>query len=129
MPEGYQPGEKNIGNREKKKRYAIGFGGLGAAFLIIAFKILLRMPDTTTLILFLPLVLAFEGFYQGYFSFCAAFARQGIYDISETGGKRKEVSDSTDRKQDLEMSRKIHLYSVFSAIFVTFIVYLIFSIL
>lgn len=123
MSEKYVAGVCNIGKRERMKRYALGAAGLGATFLILAFIVILRLPDIATLVLFLPLMAAFEGIYQGYLGFCAGFAMQGIYDVSEDGDKRKDVTSEEKRSKDMDMAKRIHAYSAGSSVLATIIIY------
>jgi hypothetical protein len=123
MSEKYVPGVCNIGREGKKKRYALGFAGIGATFLLLALIVLFRLPEPTVLVVFLTLMLGFEGIYQGILGFCAGFAMQGIYDVSDSGDSRETVDDEDDRAEDLSMAKKIHLYSAGSALIVTAILY------
>lgn len=125
MAEEYQPGVCNIGKRERMKRYALGFGGIGAVFLLAGFKVFLRMPDAVTLVLFIPFLAAFEGFIQGRSRFCAGYASQGVYDVSENGDNTSEVDDEESRRKDLQKAKKIHIYSAAGATAATLIAYIV----
>ena len=81
MPE-YQPGVCNIGKNETRKRYTLAIAAFVVSALVICIILLLHWPRIALLISFIPLFVAFEGFYQGYFKFCAGFAAAGIYDFT-----------------------------------------------
>ena len=115
----------NIGKNEIRKRYALAAVGFVMA-AIISYAIL--SFDWTKLALLLPLILlimGFEGFFQGYFKFCAGFAAKGVYDFTGSGGSKSKVTDSESHKKDMEKARRIHLYSIISGIIVIAIVYLV----
>ncbi|MFB6175084.1 MAG: hypothetical protein ABEJ87_03835 [Candidatus Nanohalobium sp.] len=112
----YQPGVCNIGKAEKRKRYGLGLGSM-AVFIALGATILAGLVSPIGLIFaFIAAMTGFEGILQGYLSFCAGFASQGIYDVSEKGDERHDVEDDTARKQDRLKALQIHLYSFTGAL-------------
>lgn len=118
----YEPGVCNIGKHEQRRRYMLG--GIGLLAAVLWLLIYTRVPGGLYLV-FLPLVLMYEGFYQGRLGFCAGFAFQGIYDTSVRGNRREEVEDEKAHKQDLIRAIQIHMYSLTSAVFTTLVIYLV----
>lgn len=119
----YQPGVCNIGKNEIRKRYALALVGFIisaiAAYAIFSFNL-------TRLALFVPFILllfGFEGFYQGYFKFCAGFAAKGVYDFSGSGDSKGKVNDPESHKRDMKMAHRIHLYSIISSVIIVAILY------
>ncbi len=125
MPE-YQPGVCNIGKNEIRKRYSLAVIGFMISALAVYTMTLLGWPRLVLLLSFAPLVMGFEGLYQGYFRFCAGFAAAGIYDFAGSGGSRSKVSDSKEHKKDLMKATQIHIYSLASGAVVAVIAYLVF---
>ncbi|HQT44626.1 MAG TPA: hypothetical protein PLO51_01490 [Candidatus Micrarchaeota archaeon] len=127
MADGYVPGVCNIGKKETRKRYALAAIGLvvTAAFALVVNA--LALPKLYLLLAFIPLFLTFEGFYQGYFHFCAGFAARRIFDFSGSGGGRGNVADEEAHRQDMEKAKKIHLYTIITSAIITAIIYLIFK--
>lgn len=120
----YQPGVCNIGHAEQRKRYGLGL--VGATFTVLL-TILLGigvLPSLTIALVLITVFAAFEGFLQGYFSFCAGFASKGIYDTSETGEEREEVGSEEARKKDKVRALQIHMYSLTGTVTTTAFIYL-----
>lgn len=67
---GYEPGKCNIGPEERSKRLMTGVVGMGLAFLAFPFFLIFKLPPWSSLILTIPVFLAFFGFYQYFFRFC-----------------------------------------------------------
>src|SRR5271157_5416815 len=120
----YIPGVCNIGKNEIRKRYALGLAGFVLAAVVSYCIFSLAIPKWTLVFAFVLLVMGFEGFYQGYFHFCAGFAAAGIYDFAGSGGSRKKVPNSESHRNDMMKAYGIHLYSVVSAIVVLVFIYL-----
>ncbi len=114
----YEPGFCNIGYTEQRKRYAFGaVGGILAVTVLVS-----GTPFSSpfaAVALFLALVVGFEGTYQGYLQFCAGFAASGVYDVSGDGSDRQDVEDWAARERDVRKARRIHLYSILSAVILT----------
>ena len=120
----YQPGVCNIGRAEQRKRYGLGLAGTGLTVLIAALIFLEFLPGAAVFGIFIASFMACEGLFQGYLNFCAGFATKGIYDISSSGGEKKEVTDEESRKKDKVKALQIHLYSLTGALTATAFVYL-----
>lgn len=110
----YEPGSRNIGRAEQRKRYIFGYVGFFFAVFILWFALPIRSP-LIAVALFLSLLTGFEGVYQGYLQFCAGFAAKGIYDVSEDGTNRQNVESWAAREQDVRKARRTHLYALLSA--------------
>lgn len=115
----YEPGGCNIGRAERRKRYLLGAAGFGVAALVAAAVGWLALPSWALLLTAVPLVVGFEGLYQGWLGFCAGFAQRGVYDVSDAGVERHEVEGEDARRADRRRARRIHLYAVGSAAVVT----------
>ncbi len=122
----YKPGVCNIGKNEIRKRYALGAAGLVIAVALAYLLISWSMPKPYLLLIFIPLVLAFEGFYQGYFGFCVGYATKGIFDLGGSGGGYGKVEDKKSHRTDMDRARTITIYAVLSSLLVTIVVYLLF---
>ena len=120
MPE-YLPGACNIGKDEIRERYALAFMGFMISAVLVSSIILYHLPRWSLFVSFIPLVLGFEGFYQGHFKFCAGFAAERVYDV---GGSKKKVTDPKDHFKDMQRAKQIHIYSIISAALITVAVYL-----
>ncbi len=120
----YQPGVCNIGKNEIRKRYALAAAGFAVSAIFVCLALLYGLPKWALFITFVPLVMGFEGFFQGYLRFCAGFAAAGIYDFAGSGGSRNKVADMESHREDLKKAMKIHAYSVFSSIVVVAVIYL-----
>lgn len=122
MPE-YKPGVCNIGENEIRKRYALAVIAFVVSALLVYAVVLLNLARWALLLSFIPLVMGFEGLYQGYFKFCAGFAAAGKYDFTGSGGSKSNVTDSESHKKDLQKARRIHIYSIISSIIIVVIIY------
>jgi hypothetical protein len=120
----YQAGVCNIGKNEKRKRYTLAVVGFVIAALAVYAIASLALPRWVYLPSFIPLVLGYEGFYQGYFSFCAGFAAAGISDFTGSGGSRGKVTDQKSHAKDMQKAMQIHIYSIISSIIIVAIIYL-----
>lgn len=120
----YEPGVCNIGRAERKKRYALGASGAVIALVTAILTASGIFPISGLLLVAAVTFLAFEGFLQGYLSFCAGFASKGIYDVSEEGDEREEVSEDVSRKKDKVKALQIHLYSATGTLALTAIIFL-----
>ncbi len=122
----YKPGVCNIGKDEIRKRYAFGAAGLAIAAVLVYLLVSWGMPKPYLLLSFIPLVMAFEGFYQGYFGFCVGYATKGIFDLGGSGGGYGEVKDKESHRTDMGRAKTITIYAVVSSLLVAIIVYLLF---
>jgi hypothetical protein len=122
MP-GYEPGVCNIGRKEIRKRYALAVVGFAIAAIVSYIILSSYLPRWALLSSFIPLLVGFEGFYQGYLGFCAGFAAAGVYDFTGSGGSKSKVTDPESHKRDMKKANRIHLYSIISGMIVTAIIY------
>jgi hypothetical protein len=122
MP-GYEPGVCNIGRNEIRKRYALAAVGFVIAAIASYAIISFNLPRLVLLVSFIPLLMGFEGFYQGYLKFCAGFAAASVYDFTGSGGSRSQVTDPESHKKDMTKAIRIHLYSIISSIIIVAIIY------
>ncbi len=122
----YKPGVCNIGKNEIRKRYAFGAAGLILSVALVYLLISFSLPRPYLLAVFIPLVMAFEGFYQGYFGFCVGYASRSIYDLGGSGGGYGKVADKESHKADMDRAKTITIYAVVSSLLVAIIVYLLF---
>lgn len=120
----YRPGVCNIGKNEIRKRYAIGFAGLIVAGILLYAIILFSLPTWSPLLSFVPLFLGAEGFYQGYFKFCAGFAARSIFDFSGSSNEKGKVTDKEAHDLDMRKATRINLYSTVTAAVLAVIIYL-----
>ena len=118
----YKPGVCNIRKNEVRERYALAFMGLMISAALISGIILYHLPRWSMIISFIPLLIGFEGFYQGYFRFCSGFAAAGVYD---DGKSKQKVTDPKDHQKDVQKAKQIYLYSVLSAVIIAAIAYLV----
>lgn len=111
----YIPGVCNIGPEEIKNRRATGIlwsvisiGFLGLLFLINA-------NPFWRLITFFPAFIAFNGFYQAYFHFCAGYGNRGLYNVAKSVGKYDTVERTEFRKKDKRKAQQILVLSLLTA--------------
>lgn len=121
----YQPGVCNIGRAERRKRYGLGVAGFVGTVVLVGVVAWLALPDAAYLLVIVPLLAGFEGYYQGRVGFCAGFAQRGIYDVSASGADRHEVESENAREADLKRARQIHVYAILSAAAVALVVYVV----
>jgi hypothetical protein len=119
----YQPGVCNIGKNEIRKRYSLAVAGFVLAAIVSYAILTLNWPKFALILPFIILAMGFEGFYQGYFKFCAGFASRGIYDFTGSGGSRNKVTNNEYHKADVKKAMQIHIYSLISSIIVVAIIY------
>jgi hypothetical protein len=121
---GYEPGACNIGKAEIRKRYALAVAGFLIAAAFAYAVAVSHMPRWALFFSAIPLILGFEGFYQGYLKFCAGFAAKGIYDFKGSGGERGKVKSKEEHWKDMKKAVMIHLYALISGAIVTVLVYI-----
>jgi hypothetical protein len=119
----YQPGVCNIGKNEIRKRYELAAIVFVMAAIVSYLIFTFNLPKWTLFFSFILLTMGFEGFYQGYFRFCAGFAARGIYDFSGSGGSKSVVTNQESHEKDMGKARQIHLYSIISSIIIVAIIY------
>lgn len=119
----YQPGVCNIGKNEIRKRYGLAVVAFVIAAIVSYAILSFSWPKLALFFSFVLLLMGFEGFYQGYFKFCAGFAARGIYDFAGSGGSRNKVTNSEAHKEDMKKAKQIHIYSIVSSIIIIAIIY------
>lgn len=120
----YQPGVCNIGAAERRKRYALGVAGFLVALLLAVGLYTYTLDPIWMLVVALPLFAGFEGFLQGYRSFCTGFATAGIYDVSESGDDRRDVTNESAHAADRQRAIQIHMQAGAAAIVGAAVLYL-----
>ncbi len=118
----YKPGICNIGKNEIRKRYALGASGFILTAILFYLLYVYNFSTLWFVVLVFPMYLGFEGLYQGYFHFCAGFGMSGRYDFRGTRNEQGRVKNKKQHMQDLVRSMWIHVYSVWSAVFVTIVI-------
>lgn len=121
----YQAGECNIGEAEKRRRYALGGVASAATLVLITWVLATDGPMWVLGFCVIPLFGAAEGFFQGQYEFCPHFASLGIYDVSEEGGDRRAVPTEEDRRADKRQAWRVHAYSAAVAVVLTVILYVV----
>lgn len=120
----YRSGVCNIGRNQVLLRYAMGAVGFAAAGLYLYWFLGSGLSRVFVLVAFFPLLVGFEGLYQGRTGFCAAFGVMGVYDFRGSGGGRGRVESEDAHRRDRQRALKIHLYSGISAAVLTAAAYL-----
>jgi hypothetical protein len=107
----YQPGVCNIGPAEIRQRRLTGWVGAAIAvvFLVLAFA--LGWPAPVRLLVFLPVVLAANGFLQAAFHFCVRFGTQGLFNFGDVG-TQEAVHEAEYRRKDQRKAILIIVLSV-----------------
>ena len=120
----YQPGVCNIGPAEIRQRRLTGWIGAAVAvvFLVLAFA--LAWPPAVRLIVFLPVVLAANGFLQAAFHFCVRFGTQGLFNFGDLG-TQEAVHEKEYRRKDQRKAILIVVLSVAIAAVVAIAAFLI----
>ena len=121
--DGYRPGACNIGRAERRKRYAVGVLGFLFAAAVVAVVVAVALPPAALLSTALPLFGGFLGYLQGRRRFCVAFARAGVYDTSEEGGERREVTDPDDHDRDTTAARTLYRDAALAAAATAIVLY------
>jgi len=103
----YTPGQCNIGGAERRRRRLVGVAGYVATAIAAAAVAFLDLPPAAMLVTMVPLFGGAVGHLQARRSFCAGFARAGIYDVSGGGDDRRAVDDEAAREADLAAARRI----------------------
>ncbi|QIB73638.1 hypothetical protein GL213_11030 [Halogeometricum borinquense] len=112
----YQPGVCNIGEAEQRRRYALGSVAAVATLGLVTWVFGFDGPVWALALAGVPLFGTAEGYLQARYQFCAGFASLGIYDVSEKGNDRREVSDEAARRADMRRAWQIHGYATATAI-------------
>ncbi len=120
----YVAGVCNIGKDEIRKRYMLAIAGFIVSAVLVFLLLALSTPRWALLFVFLPMLMAFEGLFQGRMGFCAGFASRRIYDLSGSGGEKGNVQTDKEHGKDMKKAWMIHAYSIICSIVLTVIVFL-----
>ena len=112
----YIAGKCNIGKNEIRKRYILSVFGFILTGLLTFFIVYLNLNSIYGFLVFISLVIGFEGFYQGHFKFCAGLAAEGVYDLTGSGGTRGKVNSKKAHNLDIKSAIQIHIYSLISSL-------------
>lgn len=96
----YIPGVCNIGPSEIRIRRWTGHIGLAATLLLIGSYFVVPSDPSARLLLFFPATIAAIGYLQAAFHFCAQFGFVGLFNVSDTFGKRESVDQRAYRRKD-----------------------------
>ena len=96
----YVPGVCNIGPAEIRLRRWTGHIGLGATVFLIGSYIGMATDPTSRLLIFFPAAVSALGYLQAQMHFCAQFGLAGLFNVSETFGKRESVDQRAFRRKD-----------------------------
>ena len=118
----YIPGTCNIGPAETKKRMRAGWTGLLVTIVLWTLFVLLSVPRTWRLTLFLPAVLSAAGFLQAYMRFCAYFGFAALFNLNELG-KTETVEQAEFRAKDRKKAWQIVVYSILIGLVVALVAY------
>jgi hypothetical protein len=121
----YIPGVCNIGPAEIQKRRQIGILWSIVSIALFVILFLLNLPTWTRLFIFLPTIVAFSGWYQAIFHFCAGYGNKGLYNVAKSVGKSDTVEQAEFRKIDKKKAQQILTLSIVSAAIVSIILYFI----
>lgn len=130
----YEPGQCNIGPRERRKRRLFGLASLigGTAYAVAVVAV--AWPPVALLGTFVFAVGAAFGLIQARESFCAGFAMTERYDLSSVGGEESDATGDGGReagrvtnaaavRQDRLRAGRLLVKAVLVAALVTAIVY------
>jgi hypothetical protein len=118
----YKPGSCNIGPVEIRRRYRIGFIGLGAAIVMALMIIILDLPAYTRWFLFAPVFYGVSGFIQAQHKFCYIYGFQGVFSLT---GKKKfsRSKEEKDIIKDRQTARKLLLLITIISAILTILLY------
>lgn len=120
----YIPGVCNIGPEEVKNRRGIGILWGVVSIVLLGLLFLINANPFWRLITFFPALIAFSGFYQAYFQFCAGYGNSGLYNVAKSVGKYDTVERAEFRKKDKKKAQQIFVLSIISAALFAALVYL-----
>jgi hypothetical protein len=110
-PDGYRPGQCNIGTAEIARRRRAGHTGALATLGTLAVLGALRSPAPMRLIAIAPATLAASGYLQAHLRFCAGYGFRALVGFDEVGATQ-EVEDAEARRRDRARAVQIGLASL-----------------
>lgn len=119
----YEPGACNIGRAERTKRRYLGYLGFLAGALVVVAVPLARLDPLWLLASAAPFYGGFLGLLQARAGFCAGFGLAGVYDVSEAGESRRDVTDADARKADRRKALTLQLEAAGLAVVAAGVVY------
>ena len=114
-PDQYIPGVCNIGPAEIRQRRYIGWLAAGAAILLWAGLMQLKVAREWRLVIFVPAFIAAMGYLQAAWHFCAKFGLQGVFNLRSTTGHTDTVEQAEFHRQDRRTAMKIIVVSALIA--------------
>lgn len=120
----YIPGVCNIGPSEIRLRRWTGHIGLAATIFLIGSYFGAPSDPTARLLIFFPATVAAIGYLQAALHFCAQFGLFGLFNISDTFGKRESVDQHKYRRKDQQKALTIIGISLFIGSMVAIIAYI-----
>ena len=123
MSQDYIAGACNIGPAEIKQRKTVAFIGLALSVISLAYLISTDSEKSARLTLFIPFTIFAIGFVQSRKKFCLAYGFLGTFNFGKMG-KVSRVADSASKKADRKTAIKILIQSLFLALGLTLIAYL-----
>jgi hypothetical protein len=123
-PSDYIPGHCNIGPKEIKKRFRIGYIGLAGMILFMLLAEVYHIPHVWKLALFAPTVYSLSGFLQARQKFCFLFGFVGVFNIK---GKRSKVKDDLQRHKDRNKALWLVTQVVVGSMVITLLYYVLTS--
>jgi len=120
----YIPGTCNIGPVEIRRRYRIGFFGLGVTLVIFIILEILDAAKPYRFLIFPSVYYSLSGFIQAKYRFCYVFGLKGVY--SMVGRKQfHSVEEKEAQRKDRWTALKIVGFTLFGSIFITLWYYVI----
>ena len=123
MSQDYIAGACNIGPAEIKQRKTVAFIGLALSVISLAYLISTDSEKSARLTLLIPFTIFAIGFVQSRKKFCLAYGFLGTFNFGKMG-KVSRVADSASKKADRKTAIKILFQSLFLALGLTLIAYL-----
>jgi hypothetical protein len=115
----YQPGQCNIGSRQRRRRLLVAGAGFGAAGLTTLAYVAGAVPAPALLAVFAFLTVGFEWGLQAYRAFCVRLAMLSRYDFRGDGGDAGPVTDPGARRDDRVQALRFTLVALALAALVT----------
>jgi hypothetical protein len=98
---GYQPGYRNIGRSQRRRRLRVAGAAFGGAGLYVLAYLWGLLPSPLLLAVFVPLAVGFEWGLQAYTGFCVRLALLNRYDFTRgDGGDAGTVTEPDARRAD-----------------------------